>query len=68
MVADCIRAAREATNGKRVAFERAFNILCYAVALPGRESGFRAGFRQGKPSLGFPAGLRPAGVPMLRLS
>ncbi len=44
--------------------------LCYAIALPGWKSGFRAGFLQESCresiNIGPPAGLRPAGVPILR--
>ncbi len=46
--------------------------LCYTIVLPGRTSGFRAEFRpdSSRESLRFspPAGLRPAGGPILRLS
>ena len=46
--------------------------LCYAIVLPGRKSGFRAGFRpdssRGNLKIGPPAGLRPAGGPILMLS
>ena len=45
---------------------------CYAIVLPGRKSGFRAGFRpdSNRESLkiGPPSGRRPAGGPMLKLS
>ncbi len=44
--------------------------LCYAIVFPGRKSGFRAAFRQDssweRPKLGSPAGLRPAGRPIMR--
>ncbi len=46
--------------------------LCYAIMLQGRKSGFRAGFRPDSNreniKIGPPADLRPAGVPILRLS
>ncbi len=45
--------------------------LCYAIVLPGRKSGFRAGFRQDSIreslKIGPPAGFRPAGGPILKL-
>ncbi len=45
--------------------------LCYAIVLPGRKTGFRAGFRPDSSreslKLGPAAGLRPAGGPILRL-
>jgi hypothetical protein len=47
-------------------------ILCYAKMFPGQKSGFRAGFwpdsSLGTLKIGPPAGLRPAGGPILRLS
>ncbi len=46
--------------------------LCYAILLPGRRPGFRAGFRpdsnQESLKIGPPGGLRPAGGPNFRLS
>ena len=46
--------------------------LGYALLLPGRKSGFRAGFKpdsnRESVKIGPPAGRRPAGLPMLRLS
>ncbi len=48
------------------------NTLCYAIMLPGRKSGFRAGFRpdynRENLKIGSPAGLRPAGGPILGFS
>jgi hypothetical protein len=45
--------------------------LCYALVLPGRKLGFRAGFRANSNRECFkinpPAGPRPAGGPILRL-
>ncbi len=40
--------------------------LCYAISLPGRKSGVRAGWKNLK--IGPPAGRRPAGGPILRPS
>ncbi len=46
--------------------------LCYAMVLPGRISGFRARFRQDSTrenlTISSPAGLRPAGRPILKIS
>ncbi len=46
--------------------------LCYAIVLPGRKWAFRAGFwpdcYRESTNIGSPAGLRPAGGPILVLS
>ncbi len=45
--------------------------LCYAILLPGQNSGFRAGCRPNSIreniNIGSPAGIRPDGGPILRL-
>ncbi len=46
-------------------------LLCCAIVLPGRKSGFRSGFRpdfdRGSFKIGSPTSPRPAGGPILRL-
>ncbi len=64
-----------ASSGPDLAYPRASRsayTLCYAIELPSRKSGFRAGFwpdsSRGNLKINPPAGLRPAGGPILRLS
>ncbi len=53
-------------------FTKAHRTLCYAIVLPGRKSGLRAGCRSDSDreriNIGPLAGRRPAGQPMLTLS
>ncbi len=53
-------------------FDMQTYILCYAKVLLGLQSSFRAGFRPDSDgedvSMDSPAGLRPAGVPILMIS
>ncbi len=42
--------------------------LCYAVVVSDRKSGFRAGSSRENTKIGPPAGLPPAGGPILRFS
>ena len=59
----------EPRGRKRLGF---LGVVCYAIVLPGRKSGFRAGFRldsnRESIKIGPPAGRRPAGKPISRLS
>ncbi len=65
-------AAQQQAHGKAARSTSTAGALCYAIALPGRESVFRAGFRPDSSResffIGPRAGRRPAGGPNLIVS